>query len=752
MNASRRYILLLVLIAGILPSAWAQEAAPAATEKPAEQDVDPQIAINKKSLLEGDEQTRLVAAGLLLKSDHPQARKELLDVLGAADNPQARVAVCRALTTAREDRVSLPNRNDFIEPLIGVLKVENDSGRAELAAQALLMFPYESVAGHFEKLTADANMPETARRNAVRALKYQPDDRAIFKLIDLLGGDDPNLVTESRKSLEFLGIQPPSDPNGIQALRDRLSNRGPEVFLKNPLVLRIWLVSRESRIKELSTSVDAWEQRYLGALDKLYLVQPDEKASSEFLTQQLNSPDASVKLWALGKVEELRTGTDKGKVLPQLEGVLLGLISNPDRRVRLRIAGLLTLMSELNAAKPLLDQIKVEDDPEVRHGLFVALGTACYYASSTLKVPQDIRRETLELAVGFLDNADPEKVRSGADVIRKLLEQNGLKPEDIDKYLAALAERYGQASPAANHGLRAEILGAMAGLCGPRSVCRPQAAKLYGPVFEQALSDELETVRQAAVDGLSNIDKAGALKRLVPNFVNDPSDAVRARIINLAGEVGGPGDLEWLFKKVGNNGEDGIAWSAVLKILRRTEAEVVGQWLASLAPDALSSDRRINVATVLEQKAQAQKKAGELKQARVELFSLYSAKNDGARAVEYMDLLLGGAANAEEKQGVARNLLDICLRPPASQIELAGVLVEKYLAEADLSREHPLAVAINDYLSKPPAGADPNALLARVRKIAIKEPDARKGWQALLSGWEAFAKAQTGEKTDKATN
>jgi len=752
MNASRRYILLLVLIAGILPSAWAQEAAPAAAEKPAEKEVDPQISINKKSLLEGDEQTRLVAAGLLLKSDHPQARKELLDVLGAADNPQAQVAVCRALTTAREDRVSLPDRNDFIEPLIGVLKVENDPGRAELAAQALLMFPYESVAGHFEELTADANMPETARVNAVRALKYQPDDRAIFKLIDLLGADDPNLVTESRKSLEFLGIQPPSDPNGIQALRGRLSNRGPEAFLRNPLVLRIWLVSRESRIKELSASVDAWEQRYLGALDKLYLVQPDEKASSEFLTQQLNSPDASVKLWALGKVEELRTGTDKGKILPQLEGSLLALISNPDRRVRLRIAGLLTLMSELNAAKPLLDQIKVEDDPEVRHGLFVALGTACYYASSTVKVPQEIRRETLELAVGFLDNADPEKVRSGADVIRKLLEQNGLKPEDIDKYLTALATRYGQASPAANHGLRAEILGAMAGLCGPRSVCRPQAAKLYGPVFEKALSDELETVRQAAVDGLSNIDKAAALKRLVPNFVNDPSAAVRARIINLAGEVGGPGDLEWLFKKVGKNGEDGVAWSAVLKILRRAEADVVGKWLASLAPDALSPDRRINVATVLEQKAQAQKKADELEQARFELFSLYSAKNDTARAVAYMDLLLGGAADADERQDIARRLLDICLRPPASRIELAGVVVGKFLAEADLSGDQPLAAGINEYLTKPPAGADPNALLAAVRKIPIETPESRKGWRALLSGWEAFAKAQTGEKTDKATN
>ena len=46
-----------------------------------------------------------------------------------------------------------------------------------------------------------------------------------------------------------------------------------------------------------------------------------------------------------------------------------------------------------------------------------------------------------------------------------------------------------------------------------------------------------------------------------------------------------------------------------------------------------------------------------------------------------------------------------------------------------------------------------NALLARIRKIQIEKPDARKQWRRAPGlRWEAFAKAQTGEKTDKATN
>jgi HEAT repeat protein len=733
MNASRWYILLLVLIAASLRSVWASEASSA------EADIDKQIRIYK----------------LLLFSEDQQARKELLDVLADPNNPDARAAVCKALIAAREEKKQPPNNHDFIEPLMAMLSTETDRARSDLMAQALLMFRYESIEGRIEHLITDPNASKTARLNAVRAMMYQPNDRAIFGLVDLLGASDADLAAEAKQALGIIGIDVPSDPNVVQILTDRLESRGPEWFLNNPAIQRIWLVSQKDRIAEQAASSQADKQRYLAVLDRLYIAQSDEAASGEFLTQQLNSADSAVKLWVLGKVGGLRTGTDKGKVSPQLQNALLGLISNQDRRVRLKTAELLTLMSELNAAGQLLERLKVEDDAEVRHGLFVALGTACYYASSTVKVPEDIRKQTLELAVGFLDNADPEKVRSGADVIRKLLEQNGLPPGDIDKYLAALANRYRQGSPAVNHGLRAEVLGAMAGLCGSRSVCRAQAAKLYGPVFEQALADELETVRQAAIDGLSNTDKVAALKKLTPGFINDPSPAVRARVIGLADAVGGSDDLPWLLTKIGKNGEDEPAWQATVKILRRAKADVVAKWITDLNGSAgshkLSIDRRIVALTILEQRALAEKKQEVLKKARVELFSLYAAKNDAGKANVYMDAILG-AAKVDEKQEVARRLLDACLGPNASRVDLAGRIVETYLSGSDLGPDSPLVVAINGYITKPPAGADPNALLARVRKIEVKEPDKRQQWRNQLLQWEAFAKAQVPANVEKVSN
>ena len=672
MDAPRRCILLLVLITGFVGSVAAQETASAPPAAADTAEVDKQIGLYKTILLEGkDEQKRLDAATLLLFNGNGEARKELLDVLRDQEHPEARIAVCKALTAAREDRKAVADKEEFIEPLIGVLSTENDPNRAELVAQALLMFAYNDIQGQLERLADDAAVGKTARLNAVRALKYQPDDRAIFKLVALLDNPEVELAFESRKALELLGINVPTDPNAAQAMTEGLRRRGPEAYLNNPMIMRNWLVSREGRIRELSASLASWEQKYLAALGTLYDVQADENARSAFLVRQLGAPEPSVKLWALGKLEELRKGTSKGKLSQELEKMVLGLVSHRDRWVRLKTASLLTLMWELDSTKQLLEQLQIEEDGEVRLGLFKALGNACYYASlptSAVKVADAVRKETLELAVRFLNEAAPERMRSGADVIRKLLEQDGLKPEDIDKYLTALAERYRQVSPSVNHGLRGELLGAMATLCSQRSVIRGQAAKLYGPVFEKALGDEVESVRQAAVEGLVNTDKVAALKRLRGDFVRDSSAAIRARLVDVAGEVGGQEDLDWLGKKLGVAGEGEPAWQAMLKIFRRSNTDVMSSWMTRfeslVAPNGLSREQMISFLAMVEQKAQGENKAEKLREARGKLFALYAAAGDLSRATEYMNLVLGSAANEQEKSQMAAAIMEISPHDP----------------------------------------------------------------------------------------
>lgn len=738
----------------------AQETASPPAAPAAIAEVDKQIGLYKTILLEGkDEAKRLDAAILLLFNGNGEARKELLNVLGDSGHPEARAAVCKALTVAREDRESVADKEEFIEPLIGVLSTENDPCRAELAAQALLMFTYDNIQRQVERLVDDPGVAKMARFNAVRALKYQPDDRAIFKLVALVSSPDADLAGESKKALELLGIDVPNDPNDMQAMTEGFKRRRPEAYLKNPLIMRNWLVSRESRIRELTASLTSWEQKYLGALGALYDVQADENARSEFLLRQLTAVEPSVKLWALGKLEELRKGTSKGKLSPAIEKTVLGLVSHRDRRVRLKTAILLTLVWELDSTKQLLNQLQVEEDGEVRDGLFVALGNACYYASlptSSVKVPDTVRKQTLELAVTFLNEASPERTRSGADVVRKLLEQDGLEPQDIDKYLAALAERYRQVSPTVNHGLRGELLNAMATLCSQRSVIRALAAKLYRPVFEKALGDEVESVRQAAVEGLVNIDKPAALRRLRADFVKDSNAAIRARLVDVAGEVGGQEDLDWLSKKLTVAGEREAAWQAMLKVFRRSNTDLMGIWMTRFeslaAPNGLSPEQMISFLALLEQKAQGENKPGKLREARMKLFGLYATGSDLSRATEYMNRVLATASNPQDKNSLVGSLLSTSLTAGKLAVDLTGILIQQCLSEKDLRPEDPLAKAIIAYLKQPPAGGDPGAMLTRLRQIKVAEPEKRSAWGKLLGEWEAFANAKKAPLAEKTNN
>jgi len=108
---TRRRILFLVLVAGFFGLARAQEAAPAPAAAGGDAEVDKQVRIYKTTLLEGkDAQTRLDAATLLLFNGNGEARAEVLAVLGDTGHPEARAAICKALTVAREDRLGIPGR------------------------------------------------------------------------------------------------------------------------------------------------------------------------------------------------------------------------------------------------------------------------------------------------------------------------------------------------------------------------------------------------------------------------------------------------------------------------------------------------------------------------------------------------------------------------------------------------------------------------------------------------------------------
>lgn len=750
MSAKRLCLTILLLAIGCQQWALSAEKPPLATnEAAAKPEPSKQLEIYETTLREGkSEQIRIVAATEMLFSEDPLARQILLAALKQSENRLARTAICKALSQARAEQRPISQKNDFITPLLEMLATD-DIAEANLAAEATLIFEYGQISGQLEKIVADQAAPIKARLNAIYALRLHPDKKAVIKLIDLLEDPEKRIAAASEQALRSIGVPSGKDPEARKQTIARLKNEATAAFLRNRLI------HLETQMRKSEAELGLWQRRYRLALDKIYNAISEDAAKGEFLAEHLRGPETTVKLWALEKLAERRRGTDRPKLSSELQSLLLSLISDENRAVRLKTANLLSLIWELNSAQHLLEQLKVEQDDEVRMELFVALGGACYYASmpnSGIKISDDIRKQTLEWAAQYLSAQQPEKARRGADVIRKLLEQDGLASNEINKYLDLLAKRYQQQKNMPDGPLQGELLTAMASLCAQRSVCRAQAAKLFGPLFEEALNSEAELVRLAAVDGLIYIDKTDALKSLRGKFVTDPSPTVRKRLMDVAGEVGGKEDLPWLAEKIGMTGESEPAWRAMLDIFKRSEAAILGDWIAKFdsqgTKSRLSDEQRISFLDIAEQKAIAENKPTMRETVREKLARSYSKSGQYEQAADYFQLLRQAAQTSDEEGEILPDLLDVYLRWPKAK--LAADLVKKCLLERDLDPNSTIVGVIDSYLSSPPPGADVKALLSALSQIEIANPESRPMWRRQMRTWaDQLSKLEASNKSDK---
>lgn len=688
-----------------------------------------ELKIYKNTLFEGkNDEIRKDAATVLLFSEAPAARKILIDALMQSENNAARVAVCKALTLTRAAQEP-ENKEDFIQPLLKILTTEQDSATAKLAAEATLIFEYEQLSEPLGKIVTDVSQPAKARLNATEALK-RPDIGAISMLMDLLKDPEQQVLMAAEKALESLGIPVGRDAQARKQIIEELQRKGKDEFLRD------WLIRQERDMARLESERNFWQEQYLAAQDRIYDGISDDVKKGEFLVEHLSGSQAVVRLWALEKVYQVLLGTrPKSKLPPEIEPILIGLVSDQNRDIRLKTAKLLSLMGELNSAQSLLEQLKIEPDDEVRTELFVALGWACYYAflpNSGIEIPPEIRKQTLEEAAKYLVDADAQKARKGSEVIRKLLEQDGLTPEEVGRYLGLLAQRYSRNG--ADESLRGELLNTMARLCD-QSVYKNEAKKLFKPFFEQALNDGTELVRQAAVEGLIYIDPKEAIKTLRKGFYDDSSSTIRARLTELAGTDGEKEDLDWLSEKLAVSGESEAAWQTMLKIFRRSNATVLNEWVVKFESQSVKNsitDVQMTLfLEIAEQKAAGENKPEMLKAVRDKLAQLYTKIGNYEQAAKYLGLVRENAVTAEEKEVISVKLLEVYLKWP--NVGAAAQLVEHSLLEKDLDPNDVIVKSIDSHMLEPGSGADPNDILAVFGQIQM--PD-RPKWMEQLNKWQ----------------
>jgi len=741
MNTRRLYLVILMLAIVCRQASFGQEKPPVPAQSTAvAAELDPQLKVNKDALLNGS----IDAATVMLFHDDPKAREILLNALKQTENSPARMAVCNALIQARVSKKAVKDDQDFIEPLLGVFDTKTDA-EAPLAAEATLIFDYEKIRESLEKIFTDPNKPVKTKINAIHALKLRLDIMATIRLIELVDDSEKQVSAEAEKALHSLGIPVGEDPQIRKQNIDEIIKEGQVAFL------RTQLIRQDAQMRKERAALDLWQRRYKSELDKRYESISEDAARGEFLAQYLVDTETVVRLWALDKAYKWRVAP--GSKLPEKLGpVLIKLISDGDRDVRLITAELLALMPKLDSASHLLAQLDAEQDDQVKTKLLIALGGAC--SNAILSNPsveispemREIRKQTLVWAEKFLLEDKAENVRNGAEVIKKLLKRDGLEPQEVERYLGLLSQRYNKqkANPQTQGTLRGELLSEMAALCAQDSTCKAKAAELFGNLFVEALRDEANFVREAAADGLIYINKTSALKILRKDFVNDPSIILRKKIIALADEVGGKEDLSWLSEKIGLNSESDPAWQAMLKIFRGSDAGVLNEWVNKLTLQSskikLSDEQKIVFLKIAEGAKGNSKYMPEI---REKLAELYYQTGQFEQAADYLIILYEIAQTPEEKKAILPNFMDSCLR--GSKPERAAELATNCLKEADLDPNDVVVQTIENYFTKPPVGADLNEVLKIL--IAIKAPQDRPKWQQQLKIWtDRIGKAKEPDK------
>jgi HEAT repeat protein len=725
-------VVILVLIAICQQWGWCQDAAaiPSQAGSGLEASLSRQQKINRASLLEGaNDQIRIDAAIELLLSEDKLARQVLLEALKQTEHAAAQAAVCKALAQSRLSIVR--NKSDFTEPLFNILLAQPDAP-AKLAAEAMVIFDYKQVASRLDKTATDDNADTSARLHAIYALKLRPEKAAIFALIKLLDNKNKQIADAAAAALQdSLGIPAGTEPKVWEQIAKELDRKSPDEFIRDRLV------RQEARVHQLEAGIKRWQSLYISALDNLYKAINDDNAKTAFLTERLTSSEPEVQLWAIRRVSEWRMGN---KPLPPAFGpILLGLISANDTSVRLETARLLALTSYLGPAPQLLKQLQAEKDDEVKTELFVALGEACNYAavSKDVTVPDEIQKNTRELAAQYLAENDEGKARRGAEVLGKLLMNNVVDKTEAQKYFEMLSQRYDLEKTEPNNPLRSRLLDVMAGLCGQTAAYRVQAAQTFEPVFVEALADKESPVREAAVLGFIKIDGPRALAVLAANDMNnDPSSTIRASMMDLAGKIGGPNDLPWLAMKIsGTNGESDAAWRAMTEIFKRSDSTFLAEWISRFNTDPnmkLTPDRKIAFLEMAEQKADAENNAAILNAVRKRLADAYAEEGQFDKSAQYYGVLVE-TANGTDRDALLARLLEVRLK--AKQFDAAAQLLANRLLEKDVDANDVLAVPIGRYLDRP-ENRD-NAILVLKSLDGIAGAANRSKWQQCLKQWRA---------------
>ena len=691
-----------------------------------EDDAARQFRIYREALLQGStEEIRADAAvGLLLNRD-TASRDLLVSSLRLSDNPGAGKAVCRALIKSRAVGTTIGSRDMFLEPLFERL-VGSDTELAHLAAEALLVFRFGDIDIRLNQLSHDSQLDKRVRFNVIYALQIRPEPQALSDLIKLLDEPDADVARAAETSLqEAFGIPVGTSRQVWEQILNDLKQKSPDD------IRRERLLRQEMKLREIQTERDRWQRLYLGVLDKQFET-ADEASRIAMALERLDSDLPAIRLWSLDKLDRYPTSA----VQTVMRDKLLALLNDESRLVRLKTARVLNNMSALNPAEKLLERFRQEKDPEVALALFEALGEACFFAfspGSKIELPAEVKLQTLEIASGYLNSEDVETAKKGAEIVRKILDLNGLSQDQAVGYLEQLVQRY-QLSVQRNSTLRGDLLGIMARLC-ERGAQRERAGKMYLPYFVEALGvTDNPSVRLAAATGLSNLDKAQALKLFKQNnLIQEGSPALRLLVIEAAGQAGQPDDLEWLAGFLAANGQTEPVLLAFRSICQRATGSVSAEWADRLDKNSTQPAFVRELLELAEQKALGEKNGILLSDVRVRLAEWFAARQTPEQLAAYLGKVKTSGGSLVFPDDTGARLLEALIF--GGYYEAAAEIVNVRLERASLRRDSIVLAKLDEYFQSLQVGMEAKrGLLTKLMELKVSP--ANSLWSARIKIWK----------------
>jgi HEAT repeat protein len=533
------------------PATLSAQETPATTQTATAQSDLQQISAALNDPSPAQQPQRDEAARKLVSRQSEEARQILRAALLNEANHAAQLAAARALAfdPSPDDRLI-----DQLFALLGPDKPLSDAASAALAS-------YHSNTQVLIRLIAvstDEGKDSKARAAALRALGFFPDKTAARTLIDnLLARPNENPTTRGflRDSacdalIEMTGqrelghdvrrwqqwwafwVDKPDNEFSLQLLLSRASRLDQLQHRYNQLVLELGKM-----IREQSDAVPA-------------------ELKSDFVLRYLRSSESVIRYVGVAKIHN-DVAEDRA-VAASLRDYLPKMVGDSASEVRLEVARTLKLLNNAAALEPLLGQLAVESEPEVRGAIAAAL-------SPISKLRGDLR--ALAPLRNLLQDPSADVVKEAAQSLRDLSSLIRQKqPEAASELAGEFNILLNTRTAPGSSGLREAIVEAMGAL---------RQADLL-PAFGLLLrAVETPSVRRSALRAMGELADPKAAEIIIANALNDADSGVRFEAVDALGKCASFAHAELLYKRLDPHVE-----------LDRDVRQRAGQVLDSLFPGA----------------------------------------------------------------------------------------------------------------------------------------------------------------------